>query len=266
MKSYSSKSSDFDENGKRKSDSARSRSQYDENGLLLPANQLYFNPLTGQRIPPLPVSPFFGPISSRWLSRPNSKAEQDAEKFAQNYESSNSTGTLLATNDASNGATLHASGAEAGVELTDEQKSQVDSALHENGNPLPDAQRKSLESALGHDLSKVRLHTGDSASKAANSIHAKAFTAGNDIVFGKDQYKPGTKEGDRLIAHETAHVTQGNMRTISRKPKESDNGKPVRRTVEYGLIYITEIGSFFVPSNSFYSLLYHTVWAKKIDK
>ena len=39
-------------------------------------------------------------------------------------------------------------------------------------------------------------------------MSAKAFATGSDVYFGKDQYKPGTSDGDKLIAHELAHVVQ----------------------------------------------------------
>ncbi len=96
----------------------------------------------------------------------------------------------------------------------------MDSALNESGSPLPEAQRKPLERSLGHDLSGVRIHTGHAAEQAADAIHAKAFTVGNDIVFGEGKYRPGTKEGDHLLAHEMAHVAQGASETIQREPKD----------------------------------------------
>jgi hypothetical protein len=32
--------------------------------------------------------------------------------------------------------------------------------------------------------------------------HAKAFTVGKDNVFGKGEYRPGTKDGDHLLRRE----------------------------------------------------------------
>ena len=37
---------------------------------------------------------------------------------------------------------------------------------------------------------------------------ALAYTVGRDIVFGVDQYAPGTDTGKRMLAHELIHVVQ----------------------------------------------------------
>jgi hypothetical protein len=59
-----------------------------------------------------------------------------------------------------------------------------------------------------HSLSSVRIHTGSLASNSARSIGSRAYTAGNNIVFGSGQYRPKTFEGMRLLAHELVHVAQ----------------------------------------------------------
>ncbi len=43
---------------------------------------------------------------------------------------------------------------------------------------------------------------------AASAHGASAFAVGSDIYFGTGQYRPGTAEGDWLIAHELAHTVQ----------------------------------------------------------
>ena len=52
------------------------------------------------------------------------------------------------------------------------------------------------------------MHTDESAARAARAIDALAFTVGNHVVFGRAQYEPGSSAGDRLMAHELAHVVQ----------------------------------------------------------
>ena len=37
---------------------------------------------------------------------------------------------------------------------------------------------------------------------------SKAYTVGNDIVFGKNRYAPDTMDGKRLLVHELSHVIQ----------------------------------------------------------
>ena len=39
-------------------------------------------------------------------------------------------------------------------------------------------------------------------------MSARAFATGTDVYFAKGEYKPEPADGDRLIAHELAHVVQ----------------------------------------------------------
>ena len=65
-----------------------------------------------------------------------------------------------------------------------------------------------MSSRFGRDVGHVRIHVGPQAAAAATAIDARAYTVGHHIVFGRDQYRPGTSEGKRLLAHELAHVEQ----------------------------------------------------------
>lgn len=76
------------------------------------------------------------------------------------------------------------------------------------GRPLPGATRASMERTFGADFSSVRVHTGPAAHNAAASLDAHAMTIGTDIFFHADAYQPGSLAGDRLLAHELAHVVQ----------------------------------------------------------
>jgi hypothetical protein len=76
------------------------------------------------------------------------------------------------------------------------------------GQPLAPTIRSKFEPRYGIDLGHVRTHTDTPAAKRANEHRANAFTYGSDIVFGRNRYAPGTSQGDRLIAHELAHVVQ----------------------------------------------------------
>ena len=84
----------------------------------------------------------------------------------------------------------------------------------------PDVRRK-MEGQLGADLSSVRVHAGAEAAGAADGLRARAFTVGEDVHFGAGQYEPGTKEGDRLLAHELTHVVQGQRSGIQRKAHDT---------------------------------------------
>ena len=76
------------------------------------------------------------------------------------------------------------------------------------GNPLGEHTRALMESRFGEPFDEVRVHTGQRATEMADTVQARAFTVGADIVFGKGQFAPETTEGTRLLAHELAHVVQ----------------------------------------------------------
>ena len=82
------------------------------------------------------------------------------------------------------------------------------SALRGGGQPLPAAERSFFEPRFGTDFDDVRLHSGSAAGTLARSVHARAFTLHDSIVFGPNQYAPGTSAGRRLLAHELTHVVQ----------------------------------------------------------
>jgi hypothetical protein len=77
------------------------------------------------------------------------------------------------------------------------------------GAALSDTTRMRMEAAFSADFSGVRVHTGPAAHEFASTLHAQALTAGSDIVF-RAGYRRGTPAGDRLMAHELAHVVQQN--------------------------------------------------------
>ena len=51
-----------------------------------------------------------------------------------------------------------------------------------------------MEPRFGHDFRRVRVHTDIKAAQSARSIDAKAYTAGNHIVFDSDYYSPDTAQ------------------------------------------------------------------------
>ena len=92
------------------------------------------------------------------------------------------------------------------------------------GSALEPALRRDMETRLGHDFSKVRVHTDSEATESAGAMRAQAYTAGRDIFFAAGRFSPDTPAGRQLIAHELTHVAQGG-RGIARKPdSDSDSG------------------------------------------
>jgi hypothetical protein len=58
------------------------------------------------------------------------------------------------------------------------------------------------------DLSDVRVHTDERAQQLNQAVSARAFATGSDVFFDAGAYDPGSTAGDRLLAHELAHVVQ----------------------------------------------------------
>jgi hypothetical protein len=86
--------------------------------------------------------------------------------------------------------------------------SSVNHALRSPGRPLNLALRQDMEQRFGHDFSRVRLHSDAVAAKSARDVNARAYTVGQDIVFGAGQYAPETSPGRHMLAHELTHVVQ----------------------------------------------------------
>jgi hypothetical protein len=84
----------------------------------------------------------------------------------------------------------------------------VTDALRSSGQPLDSSTRAFMEPRFGHDFSRVRVHTDQTAADSARAVSALAYTVGRDVVFGAGRYAPGTAEGRHLLAHELVHVMQ----------------------------------------------------------
>ncbi|HEY0381139.1 MAG TPA: DUF4157 domain-containing protein [Candidatus Elarobacter sp.] len=82
----------------------------------------------------------------------------------------------------------------------------VDAALRSPGRPLSADTRAFFEPRFGRDFSAVRLHSDQTAAESAHAVNARAYTVGSQIVLGAAQHE--RTDGDRLIAHELAHVVQ----------------------------------------------------------
>lgn len=81
-------------------------------------------------------------------------------------------------------------------------------AAGQGGRPLPNEVRAYFEPLFQRDFGTVRVHADGSAAHAAQAIAARAYTVGNDIVFGSGEFAPQTPDGKKLLAHELTHVVQ----------------------------------------------------------
>jgi Domain of unknown function (DUF4157) len=127
----------------------------------------------------------------------------------------------------------------------------VDEVLRSPGESLDPETRANMGPRFGYDFSNVRVHTNEQAAKSARAVNALAFTVGHNIVFGAGQHAPFSSAGQKLLAHELAHVVQqggdrpshggvggphviarapGGVITVQRKPKS-----PVEEEAEIDL-------------------------------
>jgi hypothetical protein len=76
------------------------------------------------------------------------------------------------------------------------------------GRPLDTETRTRAEASFGVSFSQVRVHDGREGQAFAGAHSARAVTVGTDIAFNRGFYRPTAHEGQRLLAHELAHVVQ----------------------------------------------------------
>jgi hypothetical protein len=77
-----------------------------------------------------------------------------------------------------------------------------------SGQSLSESTRAFFEPQFGHDFSDVRVHSDQSAAESAQSLNARAYTLGPNIVFGSGEFAPEMSDGRRLLTHELVHVVQ----------------------------------------------------------
>ena len=116
-------------------------------------------------------------------------------------------------------------------------------SLHGGGRPLPVSTRYFFETRLDHDFSGVRIHTGANAAEAAQSLHARAFTVGNDVVFNHGEYSPHSDSGKHLLAHELIHTVQ--QSAIGESLQKQDGAAAHAQEAVTPQEYIAEHTSFF---------------------
>lgn len=130
------------------------------------------------------------------ITQPGNAREQQADGIAKTFMQSNAACSFFSPAGA--GVQQHAS----------EKTESYTSSLQGEGKPLSHQEKSFFESKLSADLSAVRLHHDSNAAASAKDMNAKAYTMGNNIVFGSGYYNSNTNEGRRLLAHELTHVMQ----------------------------------------------------------
>jgi Domain of unknown function (DUF4157) len=102
-----------------------------------------------------------------------------------------------------------------------------------SGQPLDAGLQSSMGQAFGTDFSRVKVHTDTQSDQLNQSIQARAFTTGQDVFFRQGEYKPGSRGGQELIAHELTHVVQqtGDREVVQRSfPNELLVDAPANET------------------------------------
>ena len=108
----------------------------------------------------------------------------------------------------------------------------VNEVLRSPGQPLDASTRALFEPRFGHDFSGVRVHTDPRAADSARAVNALAYTIGRDVVFGANQYAPGSKAGQRLLAHELTHTIQQSGVTSIQRLTIGDSGSDAEREAD----------------------------------
>jgi hypothetical protein len=100
------------------------------------------------------------------------------------------------------------------------------------GNALPETTRTFMESRFSADFGGVRIHTCEKAIQLSQTIHAHAFTHGNDIYFNQGKYNPDSFSGRKLLAHELTHTLQqgaSQPKSQSASPSVSGVSRKIQR-------------------------------------
>lgn len=76
------------------------------------------------------------------------------------------------------------------------------------GGALEEGVQQDMGRRFDFNFANVRVHADGAAQESAQGLASHAYTLGSDIVFNAGQYEPHSPKGQRLIAHELAHVVQ----------------------------------------------------------
>ena len=102
----------------------------------------------------------------------------------------------------------------------------VHAALCSPGQPLDASVRAYFEPRFGHHFSRVRVHSGSAAEQSARDVSARAYTVGDNIVFGAGHFAPGSSAGLRLLAHELTHIVQNTATTAANLIRRTPDPPP----------------------------------------
>jgi peptidoglycan/xylan/chitin deacetylase (PgdA/CDA1 family) len=173
---------------------------------LDPATRAFMEPRFGHDFSGIPTyTPAAGAIQTKLaINQPGDEYEQEADRVAEQVLAAPALPFVSGAPPRIQRFTGQASG------QTDTGPTSVDRVLASPGRPLNPVLQQEMGQRFGYDFSRVRVHSGSDAEQSALEVNARAYTAGQNIVFGAGQHALGTTEGQRLLAHELTHVIQQN--------------------------------------------------------
>jgi len=139
------------------------------------------------------------------IGQPNDKYEQEADRIAEKIVNMPETSGFK--NNSPLKRTPKTKEMPRGETKVPQQFEITINSMKGKGHSLPESTREFFDPHFG-DLSQVNVHTDDKAERSAKELNARAFTVGNNIMFGSGQYSPESKTGKKLLAHELTHVVQ----------------------------------------------------------
>jgi hypothetical protein len=149
-------------------------------------------------------------LERRRIQGPDPQPEPEREEHAPMARLASEVGNQAFASTLGRSPLAREAGQGAGIMADGTVHSDVQSTIDATrgaGTALDDGVADRLSPSLG-DLSDVRVHTDDTADQLNRSVSARAFATGTDVYFAKGEYNPGSAHGDKLIAHELAHVVQ----------------------------------------------------------
>lgn len=128
-------------------------------------------------------------------------------------------------------STLQSGEGKVGGDASTDLESAINSARG-SGQPLEASLQRSMGAAMGMDFREVKVHTDAQSDQLNRSIQAKAFTTRQDVFFRQGAYDPGSRNGQELIAHELAHISQQSRSAVQKTSENVSSSIIARKFVE----------------------------------
>ncbi|RZJ51066.1 MAG: DUF4157 domain-containing protein [Chryseobacterium sp.] len=110
----------------------------------------------------------------------------------------------------------------AAADANPSDSSNLESTLNSSksgGAPLSGKVKTEMESGIGADFSKVRIHNDSTSVQMNKQLGSQAFATGNNIYFNEGKFNPNSQDGKHLLAHELTHTVQQGA-AIRKKPEQ----------------------------------------------